>query len=361
MSIITQGYGGAIVIQGYGGIAAVGPPPSLLTGEWVNLGEDGTLAKGQLQRFLKLVSFALDEVKGLIDAFPVMLNVDKTDADYLPLIAALVGIDFNYDIPIPRQREEIKRAVEVYKTKGTIPGIKRFCRNILGINSNICEWAARILMSNDPKRVSARITTPGAMDNTGLAGDQAAYSLDFSQTGDYRFDKFGIYLFLNECAGIHKPSAEKVLRLLSKNIPVSTEGKVIFVDYTYPMIAGQQLTNIYHAFGTGKESWDYQLEQSYPGQSMLVSEIYRKAPDSMVYLDANGYVTMTPTNKVRLVSILGNNEPAIDGHYLREQGIFYGPNATDAKDSGTLLGVVNHKGQWKGSGYRLRKSVEIDS
>ena len=51
------------------------------SGEWVNLGEDGTVLKGQLQRFLKLVSFVLDEAKGAIDAFPVMLNVDKTDAD----------------------------------------------------------------------------------------------------------------------------------------------------------------------------------------------------------------------------------------------------------------------------------------
>ncbi len=70
----------------------------------------------------------------------MILNVDKTDADYLPLFAALVGIDFNYDIPIPRKREEIKRAVEVYKTKGTIPGIKRFCHNIMGIDPEIDEW-----------------------------------------------------------------------------------------------------------------------------------------------------------------------------------------------------------------------------
>jgi phage tail-like protein len=92
----------------------------------------------------------LDEVKGLIDAFPVILNVDKTDADYLPLIAALVGIDFNYDIPIPRQREEIKRAVEVYKAKGTITGIKTFGRTISGLEVAIQEWPRNILMSNDP-------------------------------------------------------------------------------------------------------------------------------------------------------------------------------------------------------------------
>ncbi|MBI5788779.1 MAG: hypothetical protein HZA78_08005 [Candidatus Schekmanbacteria bacterium] len=328
------------------------------THEWVNLGEDGTAAKGQLQRFLKLVSFGLDEVKGLIDAFPIMLNVDKADADYLPMLAELVGLDFSYDIPIPRQREEIKRAVEIYKTKGSIPAIMRFCRNIIGFDPQIVEWPPRILMSNNPNQVSARITTPGVMDYTGLPEDQAFYSLDFSEAGDYRFDKFGLYFFLAEYAGIPKAAANKILRLLSGNIPASTVGRIIFVDQTYTLTADGQLpTNVHHAFGTGKESWDDQLEQPSPGQTKLINEIYRCKPGSIVYLDENGWVTTTPTNKIRVVTVLKDSEPGIDGHSIREQGLF--ANATAEKDSGTLLGAVNHKGQWKTSGYRIRKTIEV--
>ncbi len=330
-----------------------------LSGEWVNLGEDGTLQKGQLQRFLKLVSFALDEVKGMIDAFPVMLNVDKTDADYLPLLAVLVGIDFSYDIPIPRQREEIKRAVEIYKTKGSIPGIKRFCRNIIGFDPQIAEWPPRILMSNDVNRLSARITTPGAMDNLWLPGDQSFYSLDFSESGDYRFDKFGIYFFLAAFAGIPKPAINKVLRLLPKHIPASTVGRIIFVDYTYSLTAdgGLPTADFYHAFGTGEDTWDNQLLQPLPNQTRLVNEIYRRRPDSIVWLDENGWVTTNPTNKIRVVTILKDSEASIDNHYIREQGLF--ANAAEAKDSGILLGIINHKGQWKTDGFRLRKTLEI--
>jgi hypothetical protein len=43
---------------------------------------------------------------------------------------------------------------------------------------------------------------------------------------------------------------------------------------------------------------------------------------------------------------------------LREQGLF-GGNATEVKDSGTLLGVVNHKKQWKLNGYRIYKVLEL--
>jgi phage tail-like protein len=323
-----------------------------VAGEWVNLGEDGTVLKGQLHRFLKLISFALDEVRGLIDAFPVILNVDKTDADYLPLIAALVGIDFNYDIPIPHQREEIKRAVEVYKAKGTIPGIKRFCRNIMGIDPEISEWPKQILLSNDSDRLSAVAADHRAMNYTGLPGDQAAYSLDFSESGDYRFDKFGIYFFLAEYAGIQKSAIQKILRLLSKNIPASTIGKVIFVDHIYRLsVTGSLPANIYHAFGSGDEAWANQPPQPEPGQTELVNEVYRKQPDSIVYLDGNGQVTTTPTNKIRVVTILKSNQPELDGGYLREQGLF--------NEDGILLGAVNHKSQWKDSGYRIWKPIEL--
>jgi phage tail-like protein len=323
------------------------------TGEWINLGEDGTVLKGQLRRFLKLISFSLDEAKGLIDAFPVILNVDKTDADYLPLIAVLVGIDFNYDIPIPRQREEIKRAVEVYKAKGTIPGIKTFGRTISGLSVDIQEWPKNILMSNDTSRLSAQASIPEVIDKTGLPGDQCIYSLDFSDSGDYRFDKFGIYFYLTEKGGLLKSGAEKLKRLLAKYIPASTMGKLIFIDHVYQFtISGQLSSNIYHAFGTGNEAWDDQLPQPPTSQTELVNEIYRCKPDSIVYLDENDQVTTTPTNRIRVLSILDNNEPDIDGHYIREQGLF-------GEDGNTLLGVVNHKGQWKGNGYRIWKQIEL--
>jgi phage tail-like protein len=170
------------------------PDPGAVTGEWVNLEENGADPKGQLQRFLKLLSFTLDEVKGKIDAFPVLLNVDKTDADILPLLASLLGVDFSYDLSIPHQREEIKHAVNVYKRKGTVQSIRQFCRSVFGFNPEISEWAKRIVMFNNPNHLLPQITTPGAMDEGGLANDPAYYLLDFSNSGDYRFDKFPLFV-----------------------------------------------------------------------------------------------------------------------------------------------------------------------
>jgi len=315
------------------------------------------LTGGPLRRFLRMVSFPLDEIKGLIEAFSTILDVDKTDADYLPLASALLGIDFSFGIPIPRQREEIKGAVEGYKTKGTIPAIKRFCRNTIGIEPEIVEWPPQILTLNDFNKVLPRITTPGTMDNLGFPGDQAFYLLDFSEGGDYRFDKFGIYFQLAEYAGISRPEIEKIMRLLPKNVPASTVGKITFVDAVYQIGTSESYQQtLYHVFGTGEASWDEEPPQSYPNQAALFNEVYRRKPDSVVYLDANNQISVTPTTKVRVVSILKENE--LDVQYIREHGLF-GGDGTSEKDSGLLLGAANHKGQWKGVDYRIRKTMEL--
>jgi phage tail-like protein len=333
-----------------------------LNGEWVNLEEDGTALKGQLQRFLKLIGFLLDEVKGKVDSFPVIIDIDKTDADLLPSLAELVGVDFSYDLSIPNQREEIKRAVNVYKKKGTINSIKQFCRSVFGFDPEISEWPRRIMFFNNPAHLLPKITTPGWIDKGGLGqyDDPLYYLLDFSESGNYRFDKFGVFFNLSEFAGIPKAEAEKIYRLLSKRIPASTQAKLIFVDATYQFGSADDLSaeTFYHAFGTGNESWDHALPFPGSSQTKLVNEIYRRKPDSIVFVDENGKVTNIPSGRFRMVTILREDEPGVDGQFIREQGLFAGA-ATEAPDSGTLLGVINHKRQWKINGYRIIKTLEL--
>lgn len=327
--------------------------------EWVNLQEDDTELKGQLQRFLKLVSFTLDGVKAYAENQKDMIDVDRTDADFLPYLAALVGTELSFEIPISKQRELIKRAVAIYRTKGTLPAIRRFFRNILGLIPTLDEWPPRMLFSNDATKVSAKITTPGEMDLAGLPGDNAFYSLDFSKKGDYRFDKFGIYLYLLEGTGILKSEIENVIRTKPKHIPASTVGKIIFVDFTYLITElGAALSNLWFAFGTGDPAWDGVVVPPTGGESTLENEIYRRQPDGQVYLDGSGYVTETPTNLVRLTIVVAENNSPMNDNNIREMGIFGGA-ANGALDSGTLYGLARHKGQWITDGHRIRKTFEM--
>lgn len=147
-------------------------------GEIFALHEDGELKKGQLQRFLQLIGPELDLEKGLVDTMPTMIDVDKTDADYLPLIAELVGVKPNREIPIPQFREEIKHAVQWYKRKTLLIGSRIHGYRITRLQTDIVEFWRNIKTSNRTYSFSADNEGTAAI-NYKLPGDVTAFSYDY--------------------------------------------------------------------------------------------------------------------------------------------------------------------------------------
>jgi len=124
-------------------------------GERYNLGEDGSIRRGQLERFLRLLSTELAHGQGLIEMMLPLFDIDQTDAELLPYYAQLVGLALNYDVPIPRQREEIKNAVLRYRRLGTRSAIIQFARGITGIDDvQEQDGRSRLLLANRENRTS---------------------------------------------------------------------------------------------------------------------------------------------------------------------------------------------------------------
>jgi len=117
-------------------------------GEFFNLGENGTVTKGSLERFMKIVGPMFDEIRGLIEYIPFLVDVDTLDSDYLPQLGALVGIEVNTTLPIPQQREQIRTAVPLYRRKGTIPGMELVGYYATGITPEAWEFVQNILWTN---------------------------------------------------------------------------------------------------------------------------------------------------------------------------------------------------------------------
>ena len=82
-------------------------------------------ATGDLAAFLSLLAAALDDLKDLADRFPEIFDVDRCEERFLPLLAGLVGWPWEPMQDAPRQRQQIREAVEFYRRKGTIPAIRR--------------------------------------------------------------------------------------------------------------------------------------------------------------------------------------------------------------------------------------------
>lgn len=202
--------------------------------EQVNIGEAGSEPKGQLERFLKLSAIELSRLRSLILAFPGQIDVDTADSRFLPALAALVGIeDFNFDLPISQQREEIKRAVEVYKRKGTLFGIRRQIEVITRLNAIMDEMADNVLVANFPDRLSATFIDPDRLLTPGRPGDPASYSVDMSDERVVAFDVVIAYLQGEALKGLTRGSLTKLSRVMKTFVPADTTVRLVLQDAVF--------------------------------------------------------------------------------------------------------------------------------
>lgn len=121
---------------------------------------------GDLRDFLKLPASSLDELKELIARLPHIFDVDHCDFSYLPLLGELVGHAFDPLADIPKQRGQIREAIEVYRRKATIPALSRSLTD-LGWQGEIEETFRTALRLNRRATVS-RAKLPGQIYSLGV-------------------------------------------------------------------------------------------------------------------------------------------------------------------------------------------------
>jgi hypothetical protein len=119
---------------------------------------------------------------------------------------------------------------------------------------------------------------------------------------------------------------------------------------------------LFHAQGTGETTWDTAGIPT-PGWSdvALTHEYFRKAPDSIVFLDETGNPTPTPTNRLLVQTTLdfadANGDDGL-GRNIRCQGMF-GGDATSTLDSGFMLDEINHTKRWKDSSVKIVRFIKF--
>lgn len=124
---------------------------------WRAVHEDGTVKRGEFERFLLIFGAALSRIKGAIDFYPKLVDPDECLAQYLPFLAGLLGWQLNTTLPTAQQRQEILSAVPTYKTKGTVGGLEVLLRAATDVDIAFVDpMSHHILMSNRINRKSAR-------------------------------------------------------------------------------------------------------------------------------------------------------------------------------------------------------------
>lgn len=116
---------------------------------------------------------------------------------------------------------------------------------------------------------------------------------------------------------------------------------------------------LYHAIGEGLAEWDTgAIDKPDFGQTRLVAEHHRKAPDSITYLDDDGQPVDRVTPTLLVKTTFDYDDAGANGRFIREQGLF-GGTATAEKDSGLMVDAINHPAIWKDETIRLVRFIQL--
>lgn len=98
--------------------------------------EDGT---GFLYRMLTLFGEVLAGVEQTVDGIHNHLAPLRAPPEFLPWLASWVALVLDETWPVEKRREHISKAVELYRWRGTIRGIKAFVEIYTGMVPDIVE------------------------------------------------------------------------------------------------------------------------------------------------------------------------------------------------------------------------------
>jgi phage tail-like protein len=75
-------------------------------------------------RFIGALEQLLDPIIAVLDALPAHFNPDHAPRDLLALLASWLGVELNEGQELSQQREMVRRAADLGRTRGTVRGLE---------------------------------------------------------------------------------------------------------------------------------------------------------------------------------------------------------------------------------------------
>ncbi len=91
--------------------------------------------------FLWIIRHIFDSVSDKVDNIPNLFRPYDTPSDFLPWLASWVGFVLDEDWPDEKKRYLLRRAVDYYRIRGTVKGLKLFLSIFVGVEPEIVENA----------------------------------------------------------------------------------------------------------------------------------------------------------------------------------------------------------------------------
>ncbi len=132
---------------------------------------------GELRRFLGIIAWELEKFRAAQSGLNDISNVNEVRDDLLEHLAWNVGWLLNRELPVLRQRAEIKRAVAIYRKKGTRRGLIDLIQGIMNWDMEVIKYNRNILMTGHPDSTTLKVSDPLVTMNMDTSADTADYIL----------------------------------------------------------------------------------------------------------------------------------------------------------------------------------------
>lgn len=174
----------------------------------------------------EILALLLEDVAGMTRAFPKLVDVDECPGPSLAGLARLVGIDPNFELSYTRQREEIRAAVDIWRTKGTPASLIRAVRSISGLDAEIDIWVDNIILKDSLTRTKIDFSDATEISRYPGLGHTTCHKIDFDlEDPDSRYNTFSFAVYVSFSGsgpfqGLTQEIVRKLRRVLEINIPV---------------------------------------------------------------------------------------------------------------------------------------------
>src|SRR6185436_11776977 len=94
------------------------------------------------ERFLSLFDASIEDLDGLIDRFPALLDGAGVDERVLPWLGSFLDVAFEASWPVERRRAILQAVPRLYRLRGTAEGLAQAVELVFGVRPAIQELAA---------------------------------------------------------------------------------------------------------------------------------------------------------------------------------------------------------------------------
>lgn len=195
-----------------------------------------------LKRFLSLFGNELNLLYSRINAYKeVVTDIDRTSDTYLDRMCKFLGWTPNKEIPIDRQRMELKGVYEFYKNKGTLLGVKNFIVAISGFYIKVKEFRNLCFKTNTSmhRTMDTSFTAVEAYGSIKATYEDTYPVICNASRGNtwdkYRLNSIGVFIYGDisnlSPSGLTREQIEnKINRMWKVILPSGIDGYIIWSE-----------------------------------------------------------------------------------------------------------------------------------